>query len=58
MKQVYNLARIPMIQEAWKNGQQLRIHGLIYNISDGLLKDLGLTLSKITHLPEEYRIIE
>ena len=30
----------------------LRIHGLIYNLHDGLLKDLGLTLSKITHLPE------
>jgi carbonic anhydrase len=54
---VYNLARIPIIQQAWKEGQEVRIHGLIYNLKDGLLNDLGLTLCKITHLPEEFRII-
>lgn len=57
-QQVYNVARIPIVQEAWRMGQELRIHGLIYNLKDGLLKDLGLTLSKISHLPEEFRIIE
>lgn len=57
-QQVYNVARIPIVQEAWRMGQELRIHGLIYNLKDGLLKDLGLTLSKIHHLPEEFRIIE
>lgn len=57
-QQVYNVARIPIVQQAWKDGQELRIHGLIYNLEDGLLKDLGLTLNKITHLPEEFRIIE
>ena len=50
-QQVYNVARIPIVQQAWKDGQELRIHGLIYNLEDGLLKDLGLTLNKITHLP-------
>jgi len=46
-QQVYNIARIPIVQEAWKEGRQLRIHGLIYNLKDGLLKDLGLTLNKL-----------
>lgn len=50
-QQVYNVARIPIVQDAWRMGQELRIHGLIYNLKDGLLKDLGLTLSKISHLP-------
>lgn len=50
-QQVYNVARIPLVQDAWRMGQELRIHGLIYNLKDGLLKDLGLTLSKISHLP-------
>jgi carbonic anhydrase len=57
-QQVYNVARIPIVQEAWLRGQELRIHGLIYNLKDGLLKDLGITLSRISHLPEEFRIIE
>ena len=57
-QQVYNVARIPIVQEAWRTGQELRIHGLIYNLMDGRLKDLGITLSKITHIPEEFRIIE
>ena len=50
--QVYNVARIPIVQQAWKEGRELRIHGLIYSLRDGLLKDLGLTLSKVGHLPE------
>lgn len=40
-----NIARIPMVQAAWKNRQELRIHGLVYNLNDGLLKDLGVTIS-------------
>jgi len=51
-QQVYNIGRVPIVQDAWKKGQELRIHGLIYNLKDGLLKDLGLTLSKIEHIPK------
>jgi carbonic anhydrase len=46
------------VQEAWRNGQELRIHGLIYNLHDGLLKNLGLTLNKLEDLPKEFRTIE
>lgn len=52
-----NVAKIPVVQQAWKNGQELRIRGLVYNLHDGLLKDLGLTISKITDVPEEFRLI-
>ena len=45
------------VQEAWKEGRELRIHGLIYNLKDGLLKDLGLTLNRLEHIPKEFRII-
>lgn len=57
-QQVYNIARFPIVQEAWKKNQELRVHGLIYNLKDGLLKDLGITLSRLEHLPEEFRIFE
>lgn len=50
-QQVYNIGRIPIVQNAWKNNQHVRIHGLIYNLKDGLLKDLGITLNKLEHLP-------
>lgn len=56
-QQVYNIARIPVVQEAWKEGRDVRIHGLIYNLKDGLLKDLGLTLNKLEHIPKEFRIL-
>jgi carbonic anhydrase len=55
-QQVYNIARFPIVQKAWKDDQKVRIHGLIYSLKDGLLKDLGITLSKLEHLPEEFRI--
>lgn len=57
-QQVYNIARFPIVQEAWKNNQKLRIHGLIYNLRDGLLKDLGITLSRLEHLPQDLKILE
>lgn len=50
------MARIPIVQKAWKDGQELRIHGLVYQLENGLLKDLSLTISKTDQLPEEYRI--
>lgn len=56
--QVLNVARIPVVQKAWHEGRTLRIHGLVYSLHDGLLKDLGVSISKISHLPEEHRIIE
>ncbi len=43
--QVRNLTETTMIQEAWANGQELIIHGWIYDIKDGLLKDLDCVIS-------------
>ena len=34
-----------MVQEAWANGQDLIIHGWIYDIKDGLLKDLDCVIA-------------
>lgn len=45
MQQVRNLAKSYIIQEAWHSGQDLTIHGWIYGVGDGLLKDLGVTMS-------------
>lgn len=43
--QVQNLARTPIIHGAWKRGMRLSIHGWVYCLSDGLLRDLKCSLS-------------
>jgi carbonic anhydrase len=45
IEQVRNLAKSHTVQEAWNRGQALTIHGWIYSIKDGLIKDLGVTMS-------------
>lgn len=45
VEQVRNLSRSQVVRDAWSRGQPLLIHGWIYAIADGLLKDLGVTLS-------------
>jgi len=45
MEQVRNVARTTVVQDAWARAQPLAIHGWIYDIKDGLLRDLGLTLA-------------
>ncbi len=44
-EQVSNLCRTTIVQNAWKKGQKLTVHGWIYNISDGILRDLNLCLT-------------
>lgn len=43
--QVHSLCENPLISHAWARGQQLSIHGCIYGLRDGLLHDLGVTVS-------------
>jgi acetyl-CoA C-acetyltransferase len=45
LEQVINVARTVVVQDAWQRGQELTIHGWIYGLKDGLMRDLGLTVS-------------
>jgi carbonic anhydrase len=45
--QVRRLAQTPIVENAWSRGQKLNLHGWIYAIHDGLLRDLGPHLSSI-----------
>lgn len=42
LRQVYNLARTPIVQNAWKRGRRPLLHGLVYDLKDGLLRELVL----------------
>jgi carbonic anhydrase len=44
-EQVQALSRTTVLRQAWKRGQQVDVHGWIYGIGDGLLRDLGETVS-------------
>src|SRR5215510_7161766 len=56
-QQVLNVCHTSIVQNAWREGRELAIHGWIYAIADGLLKDMGFTidgahaLEPIYHLP-------
>ncbi len=43
-EQVINVSRTTVVREAWARGQMLTIHGWIYGLRDGLLRDLGLSV--------------
>jgi len=40
IEQAYNVCSTTIVQDAWKSGQELSVHGWIYGLKDGLLKDL------------------
>ncbi len=44
-QQVLNVCNTMSVQTAWKKGHELSVHGLIYDLNDGLLKNLDLCLS-------------
>ncbi len=41
VEQVVNVGRTTVVQDAWARGQELAVHGWIYGLQDGLLRDLG-----------------
>lgn len=54
--QVANVCHTTVVQDAWKRGQDLRVHGMIYSIENGLLTDLNLHISSQAQISPIYRI--
>ncbi|MBA3314966.1 MAG: carbonate dehydratase [Planctomycetaceae bacterium] len=54
--QVSHVCQTTIVQHAWKRGQSLSVHGWIYGLRDGLLKDLQVSASSIGDVAEAYRI--
>jgi carbonic anhydrase len=50
--QVINVCRTTIVQSAWSRGQSLSVHGWIYSIADGLLRDLEVCVTSPTELRE------
>jgi len=45
IEQVRHVCQTPIVQDAWTRGQPLYIHGWIYGVDNGLLRDLGVTVA-------------
>ena len=56
LEQAGNVCRTNIVQKAWRRGQPLHVHGWIYSIKDGLINDLGLSVSRPEDLAEAYRL--
>lgn len=54
IEQVSNLVRTSVVQDAWTRQQKLTIHGWIYGIDNGLVRDLEMGVSSMSELPGRY----
>ncbi len=55
IRQVANVCYTSFVQNAWKQGRELAVHGWIYSISDGVLRDLGVCVDDSRQVPPIYR---
>jgi carbonic anhydrase len=44
IEQVKSVSRTTIVQNAWERGQELAVHGWVYGLQDGLLRDLGVSI--------------
>jgi carbonic anhydrase len=50
IEQVANVCHTTVVQEAWRAGRELSVHGWIYDISDGILRDLDICVTGLDQL--------
>ncbi|MFH1092602.1 MAG: carbonate dehydratase [Candidatus Omnitrophota bacterium] len=56
IEQVYNICQTTIVQSAWKSGQELAVHGWIYSIENGILKDLNVCTINKDDIAQTHRI--
>lgn len=56
VEQVLDLGKTSIVQAAWERGQQVHVHGWVYDIHDGLIKDLMVTLKDNVTLSDVYKL--
>ena len=56
VEQVANVCHTTIVQNAWKSGQTLSVHGWIYSLEDGILRDLEVTTSSLEDISSIHRL--
>jgi carbonic anhydrase len=55
-EQVFDLAKTSIVQNAWRNGQELTLHGWTYGLNSGYVTDLGVNMSSNEELDDVYQL--
>jgi carbonic anhydrase len=56
MEQVCDLGKTTIVQNAWERGQSLHLHGWVYDIHDGIIDDLKVTITTTKDLHSVYQL--
>jgi carbonic anhydrase len=56
MEQVLDLAKTSIVQGAWESGQEVHVHGWVYDVKDGLINDLKITIKDNKNLSDVYQL--
>jgi carbonic anhydrase len=56
LEQVSNVCQTTIVQDAWERGQPLTVHGWVYGLKDGLLRDLGMAVGSPEELSAKMQI--
>lgn len=54
--QVRNVCHTTIVQDAWRRGQEVSVHGWIYRLDDGIIRDLDLCISNPDQVADIYRM--
>jgi len=55
IEQVANVCQTTVVRDAWAREQALTVHGWVYGLNDGLVRDLGTTVTNPVEVPAVYR---
>ena len=55
-EQVFDLAKTSIVQGAWRNGNDLTLHGWVYGLDSGIVKDLQVNFSNNNDLDSVYQL--
>ena len=55
IEQTANICRTTILEDAWDKGQEITVHGWIYDIHDGLIRDLNINVGRGNNFQDEYR---
>ncbi|MCD8504606.1 MAG: carbonate dehydratase [Burkholderiaceae bacterium] len=57
IEQVIHVCQTSSVQQAWDNGQPVTVHGWIYGLHDGLVRDLGVSIADAEQLQQRYESV-
>jgi carbonic anhydrase len=56
IEQVLDLTKTTIIQNAWRDRNEPKVHGWVYSLKTGLIKDLEVSFDNSMELPPIYRV--